>query len=231
MKIDVLDHGFVELLDTMGDDLTIVNAARVSFGKRKEKFDFDDEQLLRYLAKHKHHSPYRHVYMQFHVKAPEVVMRQWYKHVVGVEYTAAPVKDHAWNEISGRYIKRAENYSPDIWRKQHPSSKQASSGPIPDDITQRLLSMRYEEAVEALKHFYEFALEKGVAKEQARLILPFSFYTEVWWTASFQALMNFMDQRDKPDAQWEIQQYAKAIGKMVEEKFPFATRSWRDNIK
>ena len=89
--------------------------------------------------------------------------------------------------------------------------------------------MRYEEAVKALKNFYEFALEKGVAKEQARLILPFSFYTEVWWTASFQALMNFITLRDHPEAQWEIQEYAKAIREIVEKAFPHATKAWLHN--
>ena len=88
LKSQVLDKGFIEVVDSLGDDLTVVNSARVSFGKRKTKFDKSDERLVRYLAKYKHYSPFRHLQVQFHVKAPEFVMRQWYKHVVGtVSYT------------------------------------------------------------------------------------------------------------------------------------------------
>ena len=101
MKSQVLDKGFIEVVDSLGNDLTVVNSARVSFGKRKTKFDKSDERLVRYLAKYKHYSPFRHLQVQFHIKAPEFVMRQWYKHVVGIETTSnASTKDHAWNEIS-----------------------------------------------------------------------------------------------------------------------------------
>ena len=99
----VLDKGFVEVVDTLGNDLTVVNSARVSFGKRKKYFDKNDRGLVRYLAKHKHFSPFRHIQVQFHIKAAEFVMRQWYKHVVGIETSStSSTKDHAWNEISGR---------------------------------------------------------------------------------------------------------------------------------
>ena len=113
----VLDKGFVEVIDTLGDDLTVVNSARVSFGKRKTKWDKSDERLVRYLAKHKHHSPFRHLQIQFHIKAPEFVMRQWYKHVVGIETTSnSSTKDHAWNEISGRYVPVEDFYIPEVFR-------------------------------------------------------------------------------------------------------------------
>ena len=105
MKSQVLDKGFIEVVDSLGNDLTVVNSARVSFGKRKKKWDKSDERLVRYLAKYKHYSPFRHLQVQFHIKAPEFVMRQWYKHVVGIETTSSSsTKDHAWNEISGRYV-------------------------------------------------------------------------------------------------------------------------------
>ena len=105
LKIDVLDKGFVEVVDSLGSDLTVVNSVRVSFGKRKKKWDKSDEKLVNYLAKHKHYSPFRHLQIQFHIKAPEFVMRQWYKHIVGIETTSnSSTKDHAWNEISGRYV-------------------------------------------------------------------------------------------------------------------------------
>ena len=102
-KHKVLDKGFIEVVDSLGNDLTVSNSARASFGKRKAEYDKSDERLVHYLAKHKHFSPFRHLVVQFHIKAPEFVMRQWYKHVVGAETTSSHItKDHAWNEISGR---------------------------------------------------------------------------------------------------------------------------------
>ena len=115
----VLDKGFIEVIDHLGNDLTVSNSARVSFGKRKVKYDKSDERLVRYLAKNKHYSPFRHLMVQFHIKAPEFVMRQWYKHVVGAETTSSSLtKDHAWNEISGRYVPVEEYYIPKNWRQQ-----------------------------------------------------------------------------------------------------------------
>ena len=130
-KIDVLDHGFVELIDTLGSDLTVVNSARVSFGKRKTTLEEQDEKLIRYLAKHQHWSPFRHVQLQFHCKVPEFVARQWYKHVVGIAYSegGAMCVDHAWNEISLRYVDASEfhYYTPAGFRTQSASNKQAST--------------------------------------------------------------------------------------------------------
>ena len=105
LKSKVLDKGFIEVVDSLGNDLTVVNSARVSFGKRKKYWDRSDERLVRYLAKHKHYSPFRHLQVQFHIKAPEFVMRQWYKHVVGIETTSnSSTKDNAWNEITGANV-------------------------------------------------------------------------------------------------------------------------------
>ena len=130
-KHEVLDKGFVEVIDALGIDLTVANSARVSFGKRKNKYDRSDERLVRYLAKHKHFSPFRHLIVQFHIKAPEFVTRQLYKHVVGIETTSSSItKDHAWNEISQRYVPVDEFYIPEVWRAQSEDSKQASSGKI-----------------------------------------------------------------------------------------------------
>jgi len=126
MKIDVLDKGFIEVVDSLGNDLTVVNSARVSFGKRKSVWSAADRRLVKYLAKYKHYSPFRHLQVQFHIKAPEFVMRQWYKHVVGIETSSShSTKDHAWNEISGRYVPVEDFYTPDVWRKQSEDKKQA----------------------------------------------------------------------------------------------------------
>ena len=226
LKSKVLDKGFIEVVDSLGSDLTVVNSARVSFGKRKEKFDKSDERLVRYLAKYKHYSPFRHLQVQFHIKAPEFVMRQWYKHVVGIETTSSSVtKDHAWNEISGRYIPVQEYYYPDVWRKQSDDNKQASEGEL-DELQQKRMTQMYGEYMRQVEMTYERMVEAGMAKEQARIVLPLSQYTLVYWTASFQSIMNFIELRDEPTAQWEIQKYAKALKEIMLDIFPETTKLW-----
>ena len=226
LKKEVLDKGFIETLDYMGNDLTVANAARVSFGKRKNKYDKSDERLVRYLAKHKHFSPFRHLMVQFHIKAPEFVMRQWYKHVVGIETTSSSsTKDHAWNEISGRYVPVEEYYIPEVWRRQSEDNKQASEGAISD---QEKAKDKYKTALALIKHYYDELLELGVAKEQARVLLPLAAYTEVYWTASFQAIVNFIELRDEPTAQWEIREYAKALKKLLFGINPKTDEIWSD---
>ena len=222
----VLDKGFIEVIDTLGDDLTVVNSARVSFGKRKEKFDKSDERLVRYLAKYKHYSPFRHLQIQFHIKAPEFVMRQWYKHVVGIETTSnSSTKDHAWNEISGRYVEVEDFYTPEVFRKQSEDNKQATEGAIEEQMHAQTL---WGVAMFNAKKYYNDLLELGVGKEQARAILPLNQYTEVYWTASFQAVMNFIELRNEKTSQWEIQQYAKSMLDLMYESFPKTTEIWVD---
>ena len=207
MKIDVLDKGYIELVDSLGDDLTPVNAARVSFDGFSEEFTDKDRKLSKFLIKHKHHSPFRHQHAMFIIKAPEFVMRQWYKHVVGIETTSSHVtKDHAWNEISGRYVPYDEFYEPTEFRKQSDDNKQASDGLVDN---QELLDM-------------------GMAREQARSILPLTLYTKVWWTASFQSIMNFIELRDEKTSQVEIQEYARALKKIVLTLFPETTKLWSE---
>ena len=196
----VLDKGFVEVIDTLGNDLTVVNSARVSFGKRKTKWDKSDERLVRYLAKHKHHSPFRHLQIQFHIKAPEFVMRQWYKHVVGIETTSN--------------------------RRQSEDNKQASEGKIE---SQELADFIWSSTLESTRNAYTTLLRLGMAKEQARAILPLSQYTEVYWTASFQAVMNFIELRDEKTSQWEIQEYAKVVKELCLTSFPKITKLWLEN--
>ena len=229
MKTKVLDKGFIEVIDSLGDDLTVVNSARVSFGKRKTKWDKGDERLVRYLAKYKHYSPFRHLQVQFHVKAPEFVMRQWYKHVVGIETTSnGSTKDHAWNEISGRYVPVEEFYIPEIWRKQSEDNKQASEGVLESENNGRAKHY-YDTALSTTVNMYNRLInDLGVAKEQARVILPLSQYTEVYWTASFQAIMNFIELRNEKTSQIEIQEYAKAMLKITHDTFPKITEIWAE---
>jgi thymidylate synthase (FAD) len=228
MKKQVLNKGFVEVIDSLGTDLTVVNSARVSFGKRKEIYDKSDRALVRYLAKHKHFSPFRHMVVQFHLKAPEFVMRQWYKHVVGIETTSSyPTKDHAWNEISGRYTPVSDYYIPEVWRKQSEDNKQASEGEL-NDLQQKRMTHLYDRYLQDVERVYETMVKSGMAKEQARVVLPLSQYTEVYWTASFQAIMNFIDLRDEKTAQWEIQQYAKCLKEMMYDIYPETVKIWSD---
>ena len=228
MKIDVLDKGYIEVVDTLGDDLTPVNAARVSFGGRSDKFTEKDKRLSKFLIKHKHFSPFRHQHIQIIIKAPEFVMRQWYKHVVGIETTSSSVsKDHAWNEISGRYIPVQEYYYPEVWRKQSDDNKQASEGEL-DDLQQKRMALVYKTFMNQVEMAYETMVNSGMAKEQARIVLPLSQYTLVYWTASFQSIMNFIELRDEPTAQWEIQQYAKVLKEIMLETFPETTKLWSE---
>ena len=226
MKIDVLDKGYIELVDTLGDDLTPVNAARVSFGGRSDTFEEKDRKLSKFLIKHKHFSPFRHQHCMFILKAPEFVMRQWYKHVVGIETTSSHVtKDHAWNEISGRYVPYDEFYEPTEFRKQSEDNKQASDGLIDEQVE---ATMYWRTAQNNTIETYNKLLDMGVAKEQARSILPLTVYTKVWWTASFQSIMNFIELRDEKTSQVEIQEYAKALKEIMLETFPETTKLWSE---
>ena len=226
MKVECLDKGYIEVVDVLGDDLTPVNAARVSFGGRSENFTDKDKRLSRFLIKHKHFSPFRHQHVMMIIKAPEFVMRQWYKHVVGIETTSNhPTKDHAWNEISGRYVAYSDFYMPKDFRAQSDDNKQASEGLVDD---QNKALQLWKEAQQNSIIAYENMIAMGMAKEQARSILPLTVYTEVWWTASFQSIMNFIELRDEVTAQVEIQEYAKALKDIMLDVFPETTKLWQE---
>lgn len=223
-KTKVLDHGFIELIDTLGNDLTVVNSARVSFGKRKTEMDESDKKLINYLAKHKHWSPFRHVQLQFHCKVPEFIARQWYKHVVGCNYTSVDsTPDHAWNEISMRYVDAGDFdfYCPKELRQQSSNNKQCSTEQLisfegPDGKELAII----QETSKILTQTYKFFIESNVAREQARMVLPLNIYTEFYWTASLQAVANFIALRKHEGAQYEIRQYAEAMEEMVKKVLP-----------
>jgi len=222
--VKVLDKGEVELIDTLGTDLTVVNSARVSFGHRKKKLDQKDKDLMRYLAKNKHWSPFRHIFLQLRLKLPEFVCRQFYKHIIGIEATSTyPTQIHGFNEISGRYKPVEDYYYPEEWRAQSEDNKQASEGVVSD---QKIATAHFESAMDSALHHYKKLLDLGVAKEQARIILPLNQYTEVYWTASFQAIINFIELRDHDHAQLEIREYAKILGEILSNKFPETYKAW-----
>jgi len=217
-----IGSGFVRVVDALGSDVTVVNAARVSFGKSIAEIRSQDKNLLSYLAEHGHTSPFRHVYVQFHIKAPEFVARQWYKHIVGGEYS---FKDTAWNEISGRYVEYDMSASmPGELRRQSDDRKQGSSDEVVEDA--QLLN-EFHAYVQSGFDLYKRLIESGVAKEQARTVLPITFNTEWYWTASLQALSHFVSLRDHPNAQVEIQDYARLIDDCMLTLFPNAWRALR----
>ncbi len=224
-RIDVLDKGFVELIDSLGSDLTVVNSARVSFGKRIETLTERDEKLIRYLAQHQHWSPFRHVQLQFHCKVPEFVARQWYKHVVGIAYSDHATVDHAWNEISMRYVDASDLdfYTPCNFRHQSEDNKQASTDEAVTDPDQVLKQQYMSHSQQALA-LYKDLVAQGVAREQARGVLPLNIYTEFYWTASLQAVVNFIQLRQHATAQYEIREYAQVIEDLTKTVVPVSYR-------
>jgi len=215
-EIPVLDRGFVRLIDQMGSDLSVVNAARVSFGKQKDSFDEGDAKLVRYLAEHEHTSPFRHTAMTFHVKAPIFVFRQWMKHRIASEF----------NEISGRYVEFPpdEFYVPEHFRQQAKVNKQGSEGEI-EPAQREAAAKAYLNSCQASVAQYKALLAVGVCREQARCVLPLALYSEVYWTVSLQAAAHFIRLREDAHAQWEIQQYAHAVRKLVEQVYPVGLRA------
>ena len=218
--------GRVILADRMGDDLTVVNAARISFDRRSEKLTDQDRKLIAYLASHKHMSPFRHLQFQLILeKVPEFVLRQLYKHQVGIAYTAGDqaFRDMGWNEASGRYTEvDTDFFTPDEWRAQSESNKQASAGPLPK-CDQDYASELYDEAMASARYYYERLLEAGVAREQARLVIPLSFRTSLMWTASLEAFVHFVRLRNHPGAQEEIRRLAVIVREVCDLVAPVAT--------
>ena len=153
-------------------------------------------------------------------------MRQWYKHVVGIETTSnSATKDHAWNEISGRYVVVEDFYTPEVFRQQSEDNKQATEGAVEN---QSAAKHHWEQAMFHAKEQYQKLLDMGVGKEQARAILPLNQYTEIYWTASFQAIMNFIELRAEKTSQWEIQEYAKELQKLMFDIYPKTTQIWSE---
>lgn len=200
-RISILDKGWIELQDLMGDDLAIVNAARVSF-LGESKGEERDKKLLFYLMEHRHTSPFEQVEFKFRVRAPVVTWWQWVRH-----------RTWSFNAQSGRYVPFEEDdfYLPSVWRRQSPSNKQASLGELPPEASAALTAALAEHA-QASYRLYRQALEAGVAREQARLFLP-AFAVYYTWVAKVDAhnLMHFLHLRMAEDAQYEIRVYAQAI--------------------
>ena len=223
-KINVLDEGYVRLVDTLGNDASVVNAARVSYDKEIEVMDEKDEKLLVWLWKNEHTSPFRHTALTFEVYAPLFVARQWWKYAVASSHIDDPL---GWNESSRRYITENEEFYVPLenqWRSKPENSKQGSGEPIdPEagaDFTQLLIR-----AIDSGTKAYHAAMDAGIAPELARLFLPaYGMYVRWRWTTSLQGAMHFIQQRIEHDAQVEIQEYAKAVKELTAQAFPTTSR-------
>jgi thymidylate synthase (FAD) len=216
--IQVLDKGYVRLVDTMGSDLSVVNAARASFAKESKELEKKDVQLIDFLIRENHMSPFRHAFATFEFKAPLMVARQHWKYVVGSDHTM-----DSWNESSRRYVTmEPEFYIPSVeeWRLAPEDKKQGSGGPIGPWIGSILTDElnRYIEQGEAL---YKMAMDNKVAAEQARLFLPaYGMYVVYRWTCSLQSIALFLNQRLEEAAQVEIRDYARAVLSLIQPIFP-----------
>lgn len=214
-KIDVLDHGFVKLVDFMGGDLRVVNSARVTFGSQS-KGEEKDKGLIKYLLEHAHHTPFEHSYFQFHIKCPIYIARQWMRHRWG-----------SYNEVSARYTEvKDEFYTPAQFRVQDTHNKQGSLSS--SDLDNEKLAKIYEDSVAASYEAYKKLLEAGVAREMARGILPVCQYTQFYWSVNARSLLNFLSLRADKHAQLEIRVYADAIAKIFEEKMPWSWEAFKD---
>ena len=227
----------VKLVDKMGSDLSVVNAARVSFAKEsefvwKEKKDSStmyeqtlsdkDKKLINYLAEHDHWSPFGHASLQFHIKAPIFVARQLVKHQVGL----------VWNEVSRRYVDdEPEFYEPDEWRGRPLNSKQGSSDEVidinPSNGSGPMWVNDYQQVISSAKWTYEQLLRRGVCPEQARMVLPQSLMTEWYWSGTLIAFARVCNLRCKLDTQLETQLVAKEINSISKKEFPISWRALR----
>jgi len=210
----------VKLIDHMGSDLSIVNAARVSFAKKHEEFDnVADTKLINYLAKHNHWSPFGHGSMQFAISAPIFVARQLVKHQVGL----------VWNEVSRRYVdNEPEFYTPTEWRGTAENKKQGSSDESIDINPHDRIIDEYQSALKRTKWTYEYLLRIGVCPEQARMVLPQSLITEWYWSGTLMAFARVCNLRCKPDSQKETQNVGWGIDKFARELFPASWRALRN---
>jgi thymidylate synthase (FAD) len=209
--IPVLDHGFVRLDDAMASDLSVVNAARVSFARRKEAMDESDEGLVRFLMRDRHGTPFEHNAFRFHIRCPIFVAREWFRHRIS-----------SFNEFSMRYAKATDEFyvpaAEDV-RSQVGKPGAYTFEPVDADLA--------EETRQALRGVYEQAyatyaelVERGVAREVARSVLPVGAYTEFYWTVNARALMNFVSLRAAETAQREIRRYADAVESLFAERMP-----------
>lgn len=215
----------IELIDSMGSDLSIVNDARASFDKTSQELDEKDVKLINYLIKHQHTSPFRGVVFKFKVKAPLYICRQWWKHVIASNHNEEQL---GWNEKSFRYVAiddSNEFYVPPSFRQQSKNNKQSTEGVLSTELNNKAIAI-YQAQCENSYQAYSELLDLGVGREQARGVLIPSVYTSWVWTVSLQALLNFVNLRLGAGAQTEIGAYASAIVELIEPIVPISMEAW-----
>jgi len=215
----VLNKGFVRLIESMGDDMSVVRSARVSYGN-ETKGEEADKKLINYLMKHNHGTPFEHLNFTFHVKAPIFIARQWFRHRIG-----------SFNEISGRYVKLdLDFWSPNEWRINDQKNLQSSSFKelSPEEVAN--LNSSLEHTYNHISVTYDYLIAQGVAREQARAILPVATYTEFYWTVNARSLFNFIKLRTHESAQKEMQDYGNIIYDIVKETAPWTFDAFEKHI-
>ena len=223
-EIPVLDQGAVRLVDLMGNDMTIVNAARISYSPEfdinrhlKNRSPKTDQKLLRYLLRKSHTSPFEMCEIVFYIRAPLTVVQQWIRH-----------RTASLNQSSHRYsvaLDSVQVTDPSAWRAQSEDNKQGSEGFVPNG---EFLSQREKDLHTLAREIYNERLEQGVAKEQARKDLPHSTYTELVWKMDVHNLLHFLQLRMDPTAQIEIREYANAIASVVQQWIPWTWEAFED---
>ena len=210
-ELVLFEHGFVRLDKHMADDLSVINSARVSFEVRKEEMDDSDKGLIRFLMRDRHGSPFEHNSFRFHIRCPLFVAREWFRHRIG-----------SFNEASLRYHKFSDDfYVPDVEAVRSQVGKPGSYSfePVEEALaieTQTEFQRIYKETYAT----YVELLEKGVAKELARSVLPVGLFTQFYWTINARALMNFLSLRNAQTAQYEIRTYAEAVERLFAQQMP-----------
>ena len=220
-EIKVLDHGFVRLVDYMGSDARIVQTARVSYGEGTKTLR-EDAGLIDYLLRHEHSSPFEHVIFEFHAKMPIFVARQWIRH-----------RTARLNEISGRYsVIKDEFYIPETSsiNFQSKDNKQGRAiDDVPAELKEKVISLLAEDQQNVYKN-YEEMIDDDIARELARINLPLSTYTEWYWQMDLKNMFHFLKLRMDHHAQWEIQEYGRAMAKIVKAVCPLAYESFERHM-
>jgi len=220
-KYNLLDHGFIRLVDYMGDDQRIVDAARVSYadGTRSMR---DNQGLINYMMKHGHSSPFEHIELEFHIKVPMAIGEQWLRY-----RTASP------NKKSGRYsVMKDEYYIPNLSdvRFQSTINKQGSTDDRVPPAIQEAVTNGFKKACDNSFNFYDWMRSEGISRELARFVLPANIYTEMYWKINLHNLFRFIEQRADLHAQLEIRVYAEKIIEIVKELFPMAWNAFDEYV-
>ena len=219
-KIEVFPpHGWVSLEGFSGSDLDVVNAAKVSFAKQSDEYGDAEDRVLKFLMRERHGSPFEHNHLKFHVRAPIFVVREWVRHRIGFSY----------NEESGRYVElRPDFYIPSSAREQQgkPGAYYfEDASPEQSELLQGVVEAQSQAAYDA----YRQMIEAGIAKEQARIVLPLNTYSEFYFSCNARSLMSFLELRTSPQAMYEIRRYAEAMFDLWSEKMPGTAQAFKDN--